>query len=75
MKKIETNMNAMIVTTLMMENQNSISPNHFTPMRLMTSTIVRASSARAHCGSASEIGFQKMRNPAMAVESAMPQIA
>jgi|GEM_PF-4905086 len=59
------------MATLMMENQNSTSPNSLTPMRLMARTIASAMRASAHFGKASDTGFQKYRNVAIAVASAM----
>ena len=64
-------MNRMIVPTLMAENQNSISPNSLTPMRLMARAVTRAMAAQPPCGRASLSGLQKMRKLAMTVESAM----
>lgn len=36
--------------TLTSENQNSISPNTFTPIMFITDTIPSAPSANTHCG-------------------------
>lgn len=49
-RKMPTSMKATSAATLMIANQNSISPKYFTEMRLAVRTTASAISARTHCG-------------------------
>ena len=60
--------------TLTSENQNSISPNHFTPTRFITVTMLSATSANSHCGTSENIA-QYFMYRATAVISTMPVMA
>ncbi len=42
--------NNTIAATLISANQNSISANHFTPIRFIVATMQSATSAKIHCG-------------------------